>query len=106
VSAQRLESFSPQAPRELVGEFAISSPEEVGRIVARAREAQRQWWTAGAAGRAAAMMASAAELRARRDEFVALVVREVGKPAVEARRSRACDLDPRVLRAGVLRGGR
>jgi alpha-ketoglutaric semialdehyde dehydrogenase len=84
VSAQRLESFSPQAPRELVGEFSISPPEEVGRIVARAREAQRQWWTAGAAGRAAAMMASAAELRARRDEFAALVVREVGKPAVES----------------------
>ena len=84
VSAQRLGSFSPQAPRELVGEFSISSPEEVGRIVARAREAQRRWWTAGAAGRAAAMMASAAELRTRRDEFAALVVREVGKPAVEA----------------------
>ncbi len=84
VSAQRLESFSPQAPRELVGEFSISAPEEVVGIVGRARDAQRRWWTIGAAGRAAAMIASAAELRARRDEFAALVVREVGKPAVEA----------------------
>ncbi len=84
VSAQRLESFSPQAPRELVGEFQIWSPDEVGRIVARAREAQRRWWTAGAAGRAAAIMSCAAELRARRDQFAALIVREVGKPAVEA----------------------
>jgi alpha-ketoglutaric semialdehyde dehydrogenase len=85
VSAQQLQSFSPQAPQELVGEFAISSPAEVTRTVAAARSAQRGWWTGGAAARAAAMMASAAELRARRDQAAALVVREVGKPAVEAK---------------------
>ena len=84
VSAQRLESFSPQAPEELVGEFAVTSPAEITQTVAAARSAQRKWWAGGAAGRAAAMMASAAELRARRDEAAALVVREVGKPAVEA----------------------
>ena len=84
VSAQQLQSFSPQAPQELVGEFAISSPAEVTRTVTAARSAQRGWWTGGAAARAAAIMASAAELRARRDQAAALVVREVGKPVVEA----------------------
>ena len=64
-------------------EFAISTPAGITRAVTAARSAQRGWWRAGAAGRAAAMMSSAAELRARRDEAAALVVREVGKPAVE-----------------------
>jgi aldehyde dehydrogenase (NAD+) len=83
-SAKQLRSCSPQAPTDLVGEFAVSSPAEITSSVAATRSAQREWWTAGAATRAAAMMASAAELRARRDEAAALVVREVGKPAVEA----------------------
>src|ERR1700729_1410404 len=84
VGAQHLQSFSPQAPQELVGEFAISSAAEIYRAVALARSAQPGWWTGGAAGRAAAMMACAAELRARRAEVAALVVSEVGKPVVEA----------------------
>ena len=84
VGAQHLQSFSPQAPQELVGEFAISSAADISRAVAAARSAQPGWWTGGAAGRAAALMACAAELRTRRAEAAALVVSEVGKPVVEA----------------------
>ena len=84
ISAERLESFSPQAPSDLVGEFAIASPSEVESAVERARSAQREWWARGAAGRSAALAAAANDLRAKREEAIALVVREVGKPVGEA----------------------
>ena len=84
ISAQRLESFSPQSPSDLVGEFAVASPSEAESAVERARSAQHEWWARGAAGRSAALAAAANDLRAKRDEAIALVVREVGKPVGEA----------------------
>ena len=84
VNAQRLESFSPQSPSDLVGEFSVASPAQAENAVQRARSAQRDWWARGAAGRSAALAAAANELRSRRDEAIALVVREVGKPIGEA----------------------
>ena len=84
ISAERLESFSPQSPSDLVGEFAIASPSEAESAVERARSAQREWWARGAAGRSAALAAAANDLRAKREEAIALVVREVGKPVGEA----------------------
>lgn len=83
-SAERLESFSPQAPGDLVGDFGVYAPAQIERALAAARSAQREWWSRGAAGRSAALCAAADELRARREEATALVVREVGKPQVEA----------------------
>ena len=76
--------FSPQSPSDLVGEFGVASPAEAESAVQSARSAQREWWARGAAGRSAALAAAANELRARRDEAIALVVREVGKPVGEA----------------------
>ena len=84
VNAQRLESFSPQSPSDLVGEFSVASPAQAENAVELARSAQREWWGRGAAGRSAALAAAANELRSRRDEAIALVVREVGKPIGEA----------------------
>jgi alpha-ketoglutaric semialdehyde dehydrogenase len=84
VNAQRLESFSPQSPSDLVGEFNVASPAQAENAVELARSAQREWWARGAAGRSAALAAAANELRSRRDEAIALVVREVGKPIGEA----------------------
>lgn len=84
ISAERLQSFSPQAPSDLVGEFGIASTAETEQAVAAARSAQREWWSRGAAGRAGALAAAANELRSKREEATALVVREVGKPAGEA----------------------
>jgi alpha-ketoglutaric semialdehyde dehydrogenase len=84
VNAERLESFSPQSPSDLVGEFSVASPAQAENAVQRARSAQRDWWARGAAGRSAALAAAANELRSRREEAIALVVREVGKPVGEA----------------------
>jgi acyl-CoA reductase-like NAD-dependent aldehyde dehydrogenase len=84
VSSEPLRSFSPQSPRDLVGEFTLSSTADVERAVGAARVAQREWWALGAAGRAAALRAAAGELRTGREEAAALVVQEVGKPAGEA----------------------
>ena len=84
VNAERLESFSPQSPSDLVGEFSVASPAQAENAVQQARSAQRDWWARGAAGRSAALAAAANELRSRREEAIALVVREVGKPVGEA----------------------
>lgn len=77
-------SVSPQAPDDLIGEFATASAADVAAAIAAARTGQQQWWAAGAAARSAALTAIADALQSRRDEAVALVVREVGKPLTEA----------------------
>ncbi len=84
ITDHRLESFSPQSPKDLVGEFGVASAADGERTIANARAAQREWWARGAAGRATALAAAANELREKRDEATALVVREVGKPVGEA----------------------
>lgn len=79
-----VQSFSPQSPSDLVGEFEVSAPAQVDRVVADVRRGQHEWWALGAAGRSAALAAAASDLRSRREEATALVIREVGKPAGEA----------------------
>src|SRR6202049_3261600 len=79
-----LQSFSPQAPGDLIGEYRTFTPEDVAATVVAARAAQREWWSIGAAKRSAALGAGASDLRGRREEAVALIVREVGKPIGEA----------------------
>lgn len=78
-------SRSPQNPDDVVVVANRMSADDVVAAFVRAREAQRQWWTMGAAGRAAALGAAAEALAARADEATDLVVREVGKPLAEAR---------------------
>jgi acyl-CoA reductase-like NAD-dependent aldehyde dehydrogenase len=77
-------SFSPQAPDELVGSFRAQTSDEIAGAVESARTAQRTWCALDAGRRSLGLTAAAAELRARRHEAVALVVREVGKPLGEA----------------------
>jgi alpha-ketoglutaric semialdehyde dehydrogenase len=84
-TGQVLQSWSPQAPDQLVAEQASHTPAEVEEAVALGRVAQRSWWGRGAAGRAAALTGAAQAIRARADEATNLVVREVGKPVGEAR---------------------
>ena len=79
-----LQSFSPQAPGDLIDEYRTFTPEDVAATVVAARAAQREWWSIGAAKRSVALGAGASELRGRREEAVALIVREVGKPIGEA----------------------
>jgi len=77
-------SVSPQRPQDVVAEVPQASPADVEAAAEVARQAQRGWWDAPAASRAAALGAAAAALRERSTEAAALVVREVGKPAGEA----------------------
>ena len=64
---------------------SVASPAEVSEsAVERARSAQREWWAPVAAARPPAHAAAANDLRAKREESIALVVREVGKPVGEA----------------------
>ncbi len=84
MGTETLRSFSPQSPQDLVGEYALASAAEIDAVFVGARAAQREWWAAGAAGRAGALMGAARALRAARDEATALVVWEVGKPIGEA----------------------
>jgi alpha-ketoglutaric semialdehyde dehydrogenase len=84
-TGQSVQSWSPQAPDQLVAEVASHTPSEVEEAIVLARVAQRSWWGLGAAARAAALTAAAQAIRARADEAADLVVREVGKPLGEAR---------------------
>jgi acyl-CoA reductase-like NAD-dependent aldehyde dehydrogenase len=78
-------SRSPQNPADVVLEAPRMTSDDVDAAFARARDAQRQWWAMGAAGRSAALHAAAEALAARADEATDLVVREVGKPLGEAK---------------------
>jgi aldehyde dehydrogenase (NAD+) len=77
-------SVSPQAPDDVVVEVPETSVADVVKAAGAARAAQREWWRAPAPARAAALGAAAAALKARADEAATLVIREVGKPRVEA----------------------
>ncbi len=80
-----IESRSPQDPSDIVVAAPRMTAADVADIVQRARIAQRQWWSAGAAARAAGLHAAAEALAARAEEASMLVAREVGKPITEAR---------------------
>lgn len=77
-------STSPQAPADLVAESSARTPAQVEAAVGMARTAQREWGS-NAFARANALRESANALRAKSAEVVSLIVREVGKPVVEAR---------------------
>ncbi len=80
-----IESRSPQNPDDLVIAAERMTATDVERAFSSAREAQRTWWTMGAAARASALNAAANAMESRAEEATALVVREVGKPYNEAK---------------------
>ena len=80
-----IESRSPQNPDHIVVSAERMSAGEVEAAFVHAREAQRQWWALGAAGRALALNAAADALEQQAAEATDLVVREVGKPVNEAK---------------------
>lgn len=79
-----IRSTSPQQPNDVVAEAAEQRSQDVIDAITQARAAQRVW-SESAAARSASLHAIAQTLRARADEATALMVREVGKPVVEAR---------------------
>ncbi|NJQ01426.1 aldehyde dehydrogenase family protein [Streptomyces zingiberis] len=73
------------ATEETVATVAETTPEEVGRAVARAREAQRGWAALAPADRARLLRRFASAVDGRLEELALLEVREAGHPIGNAR---------------------
>ena len=76
-------SYDP-ATGEEVGRAPLSTPEDVARAVARAREAQKAWAALSFRERASFVMRAREVVLAEMEEIAALVSRESGKPPAEA----------------------
>jgi acyl-CoA reductase-like NAD-dependent aldehyde dehydrogenase len=83
MSTETIESRSPQDQSDVVVSAPAADREAVATAVKRAREAQREW-SRSALARADALSAAAEALSAAKDDVVALMVREVGKPLTES----------------------
>lgn len=79
-----IDSRSPQSPSDLVISVPETGREGVMQAAERAREVQAEW-AVSATARANALAAAAESVAAAAAELTALMVREVGKPAGEAR---------------------
>jgi len=84
LTADALVSRSPQWPDDVLIEDAATAPTDVAAVADRARAAGRAWATSAAA-RATALRAAGDLLLASAGELEELIVREVGKPRLEAR---------------------
>jgi len=82
---ETIQSRSPQDQDDVVAEVPTADARTVAAAFARARAAAREWAAGHATARANALTAAASALEGAHAEVVALVVREVGKPVVEAR---------------------
>lgn len=80
---ETIESFAPATGQKL-GEVPVASPEEVRRVVARARRAQEAWALLPIAERGERMLRFRNAIIDRADELVDLIARECGKPKHEA----------------------
>ena len=77
-------SRSPQNPSDVVARSPALNPEAVQKAAARAGQAFREWSRTPALERANRLEAVADALSSAAEEFVDLMVREVGKPRLEA----------------------
>src|SRR5215218_6909034 len=80
-----IESRSPQAQDDVVVAVRAADEAAVAAAFAAARSAAREWAGGHATARANALTAAANALESAHAEVADLVVREVGKPVVEAR---------------------
>ena len=76
---------TPPTPRELVGSFADSGPEDVERAVAAAREAYPRWKALPAPKRGEILYRAAELLVKRKEDFSRDMTREMGKVLAETR---------------------
>jgi len=91
---ERIEAATPAERRRLrlsnpatlapLGEVEVASPDDVRAAVLRARKAQPAWAELPFSERGRVLERAARLLAARQDEFVAAIVAETGKPAMEA----------------------
>src|ERR1700750_179693 len=73
-----------RATGDVAGQVRWTDPADVPRIVAGVREAQKQWETRGARGRAKVLARFAVWLAEHRGEIEELLIKETGKSAVDA----------------------
>ena len=64
--------------------FAVHSPQDIDRVLERARDVQPAWAARSFGERGALMRGAANHLRARQADYALHVTREMGKPIVEA----------------------
>ena len=75
---------SPIDTHVMLGRFATATPDQVGRAVAAARDAQRDWARRPWRERVALLRKAAALIRERKFELAAIMCLEVGKSRLEA----------------------
>ncbi|MEM7436524.1 MAG: aldehyde dehydrogenase family protein [Myxococcota bacterium] len=80
---RRLGIRSP-ANREPVGEIVVSSPDDVARAIAIARDAQQEWARVSIAERARIIRGAIEPLVEKRDQIVETICKETGKSRLEA----------------------
>jgi len=83
ISVETLPSYNP-ATGEVIEEVPRTHPEEIPSIVARAKSAQEKWRESSIAKRCALLTHLKQTILAARNGLAAIIVRESGKPHVEA----------------------
>jgi acyl-CoA reductase-like NAD-dependent aldehyde dehydrogenase len=83
ISVDTLPSYNP-ATGQVVEEISRTQPDEIPAIIARARTAQEKWRETSIASRCALLTRLQQEMLSARNDLAAFVVRESGKPHVEA----------------------
>ena len=83
-SPKQFESRNPSHPAEVVGRAQAATPEQARQAVLAAERAFVKWAKTPPLDRATLLLSAAQAVRARRFEFDALLVLEVGKSWVEA----------------------
>ncbi len=81
--ASEIISYDPATGKE-IGRAPLSSPEEVGQAVGRARAAQPAWASLSFRDRGRVILRARKLMLAERNEIALLVSRETGKPVAEA----------------------
>jgi acyl-CoA reductase-like NAD-dependent aldehyde dehydrogenase len=84
-SGRTFRNLNPADTRDCVGEFPLSSVEDVALAVEAAAEAYRSWRLVPAPQRGEIVRRAGQLLRERKEELARAMVREMGKPLVEAR---------------------
>lgn len=80
----KLVSTSPARNYEVVGEVAVSTPEEIKAKIAKAQAAKTMWKELGAEARIKLLEPIRDEFVARTEEIAQLISREMGKPIRES----------------------
>lgn len=84
VSDGNRENIIDPATEQVIGQYALSTDEEVDQAVAHAGVAQRAWWALSALERAEALHEVARKMRANAARVGEILTREMGKPYREA----------------------